>query len=136
MLSTNKKVPTMHDYFKPADVKIAANEKRGRRLKKRKSIFNKSIDLRPRSKAPRHTTDCTTRGLTPQPKDATSSTSVAAKTSTVAVSAPPTKNNRTNHALNDTMAKAVDEWFRIKDAPNALSKAAFARQKQVKPYTF
>ncbi len=34
------------------------------------------------------------------------------------------------------MAKAVEEWFCIKDAPNAPSKAAFARQKQVKPDTF
>jgi hypothetical protein len=34
------------------------------------------------------------------------------------------------------MAKAVKEWFCIKDAPNALLKAAFARQKQVKPGTF
>jgi hypothetical protein len=34
------------------------------------------------------------------------------------------------------MSKAVEEWFRIKDAPNAPSKAAFARQKQVKPNTF
>jgi hypothetical protein len=38
--------------------------------------------------------------------------------------------------VNDAMAKAVEEWFRIKDAPNAPSKAAFARQKQVKPNNF
>jgi hypothetical protein len=41
-----------------------------------------------------------------------------------------------NHAVNEAMAKAVEEWFQIKDAPNAPSKAAFARQKQVKPDTF
>jgi hypothetical protein len=41
-----------------------------------------------------------------------------------------------NHAVNDAMAKAVEQWFCIKDAPNAPSKAAFARQKQVKPNTF
>jgi hypothetical protein len=34
------------------------------------------------------------------------------------------------------MANAVEEWFCIKDAPNAPSKAAFARQKQLKPDTF
>jgi len=61
---------------------------------------------------------------------------VAAKTSIVAVSVPPTKNKCTNHAVNDAMAKAVEEWFRIKDTPNATYKAAFARQKQVKPDTF
>jgi hypothetical protein len=61
---------------------------------------------------------------------------VAAKTSTVAVTVPPTKNKRTNHAVNDAMAKAVEEWFQIKDAHNAPLKAAFARQKQVKPDTF
>jgi hypothetical protein len=61
---------------------------------------------------------------------------VAVKTSTVAVLVPPTKNKRTNHAVNDAMAKAVEEWFHIKDAPNAPSKAALARQKQVKPNTF
>jgi hypothetical protein len=128
----------MHDYFKP-DSKKAADKKRGRRLNKRKSIANESIDLdrgRP-SKCRRHSADRAARGLAPKQKDtSTSSTSVAAKTSTVAVSVPPTKNKRTNHAVNDAMAKAVEEWFRIKDAPNAPSKAAFARQKQVKPDTF
>jgi hypothetical protein len=34
------------------------------------------------------------------------------------------------------MANAVEEWFRIKDEPNAPSNAAFARQKQLKPDTF
>ena len=126
----------MHDYFKPADVRIAANDKRGRCLKKRKSIVNESIYLRPRSKAHCQATNRTARGLTPKPKDVTSSTSVTAKTSTVAVLVPPTKNNLTNHALNEIMAKAVNEWFQIKDVPNAPPKAAFARQKQVNPYTF
>jgi hypothetical protein len=114
------------------------DDKQGHCLKKRKSIANESIDLdrgRP-SKAHCHAADHTARGLAPKLKDATLSTSVAAKTSTVAVSAPPTKNKRTNHAANDAMAKAVKEWFCIKDATNALSKAAFARQKQVKPNTF
>ncbi len=147
MQSTNKKVPmvspkttgTMHDYFKPADAKKAADVKQGCHLKKRKSIANESIDFdrgRP-SKSHRHAADHSARGLASKPKDTTLSTSVAAKTSTVAVSAPPpTKNKRTNHAVNGAMAKAVEEWFRIKDAPNAPSKAAFARQKQVKPDTF
>jgi len=53
MQSTNKEVPTvspkttatMHDYFKPADAKKAADVKRGQRLKKRKSIANESIHL-------------------------------------------------------------------------------------------
>jgi hypothetical protein len=143
MLSTNEKVPkvppkttTMHDYFKLADVKKAADDKQGRRLKKR-SIANESIDLDKgrSSKAHPHAADRTARGLAPKLKDATLSTSVAAKTSTVAVSAPPTKNKRTNHAVNDAMEKAVKEWFHIKDAPNAPPKAAFARQKQVKPDT-
>jgi hypothetical protein len=128
----------MHDYFKP-DSKKAADKKRGRRLSKRKSIADESIDLdrgRP-SKCHRHSADHAARGLAPKQKDTlTSSTSVAAKTSTVAVSVPPTKNKRMNHAVNEAMAKAVKEWFQIKDAPNAPSKAAFARQKQVKPDTF
>jgi hypothetical protein len=131
----------MHDYFKP-DAKKAADNKQGRRLKKRKStIANESIDLdrgKP-SKSHRHAADHTTRGLAPKPNKgiSTSSTSVAAaKTSTVAVSVPPTKNKCANHAVNDAMAKAVEDWFRIKDAPNAPSKEAFARQKQVKPDTF
>ena len=137
---SSKTTATMHDYFKPADAKKAADVKRGRRLKKRKSIANESIDLdrhgRP-SKSHRHDADRSARGLAPEPKDTTSSTSVATKTSTVAVSAPPpTKNKRTNHTVNDAMANAVEEWFRIKDAPNAPSKAAFARQKQLKPDTF
>jgi hypothetical protein len=133
-----KTTATMHDYFKPADAKNAADVKQGHRLKKRKSIANESIDLdrgRP-IKSHCHTANCSARGLAPKPKDTTLSTSVAAKTSTVAVSAPPpTKNKRTNHAVNGAMAKAVEEWFHIKDAPNAPSKAAFARQKQVKPNT-
>ena len=112
---------TMHDYLKP-DSKKAADKKQGRRLKKRKSIANESIDLdrgRP-SKCHRHSANRAARGLAPKQKDtSTSSTSVAAKTSTVAVSVPPTKNKRTNHAVNDSMAKAVEEWFQIKDAPNA-----------------
>ena len=112
---------TMHDYLKP-DSKKAADKKQGRRLKKRKSIANESIDLdrgRP-SKCHCHSADRAARGLAPKQKDtSTSSTSVAAKTSTVAVSVPPTKNKRTNHAVNDSMAKAVEEWFQIKDAPNA-----------------
>ena len=105
------------------------------------TIANESIDLdrgKP-SKSHRHAADRTTRGLATKPNKgiSTSSTSVAAaKTSTVAVSVPPTKNKRTNHAVNDAMAKAVEDWFRIKDAPNAPSKEAFARQKQVKPDTF
>ena len=147
MLSTNKKVPTvppktttMHDYFKP-DSKKAADKKQGHRLKKRKSIANESIDLdrgRPsKSHRQRHSADHAARGLAPKQKDTTTlSTSVAAKTSTVAVSVPLTKNKRTNHAMNDAMTKAFKEWFRIKDAPNAPSKATFARQKQVKPDTF
>jgi hypothetical protein len=145
MLSTNEKVSkappkttTMHDYFKLADTKKAADDKQGRRLKKRRSIANKSIDLdrgRP-SKAHCHAANHTARGLALKLKDVALSTSVAAKMSTVAVSAPPTKNKRTNHAVNDAMAKAVKEWFHIKDAPNAPSKAAFARQKQVKPDIF
>ena len=148
MQSTNEEVQTvspkttatMHDYFKPADAKKAADVKQGRRLKKRKSIANKSIDLdrrgRPR-KSHCHDADRSARGLAPKPKDTTSSTSVATKTSTVAVSAPPpTKNKRTNHTVNGAMANAVKEWFRIKDAPNAPSKAAFTRQKQLKPNTF
>ena len=148
MQSTNEEVPTvspkttatMHDYFKPADAKKAADVRQGRRLKKRKSIANESIDLDRRgrpSKSHRHDADRSARGLAPKPKDTTSSTSVATKTSTVAVSAPPpTKNKRTNHTVNGAMANAVEEWFRIKDAPNAPSKAAFARQKQLKPDTF
>ena len=148
MQSTNEEVPTvspkttatMHDYFKPADAKKAADVKRGRRLKKRKSIANESIDLDRRgkpSKSHRHDADRSARGLAPKPKDTTSSTLVATKTSTVAVSAPPpTKNKRTNHTVNGAMANAVEEWFRIKDAPNVPSKAAFARQKQLKPNTF
>ena len=149
MQSTNKEVPTvspkttatMHDYFKPADAKKAADVKQGRRLKKRKSNANeRSIDLDRRgrpSKSQRHDADRSARGLAPKPKDTTSSTSVATKTSTVAVSAPPpTKNKRTNYSVNGAMANAVEEWFRIKDAPNAPSKAAFARQKQLKPDTF
>jgi hypothetical protein len=129
----------MHDYFKP-DSKKAADKKRGRRLNKRKSIANESIDLDRRgkpSKSHRHGADLSARGLAPKPKDTTSSTPVATKTSTVAVSAPPpTKNKRTNHTVNGAMANAVEEWFRIKDEPNAPSKAAFARQKQLKPNTF
>jgi hypothetical protein len=117
MLSTNEKVPkvppkttTMHDYFKLEDVKKAADDKQGHRLKKQKSIANKSIDLdrgRP-SNAHYHAADHTARGLAPKLKDATLSTSVAAKTSTVAVLAPPTKNKHMNHAVNDAMAKAVE----------------------------
>jgi hypothetical protein len=145
MLSTNEKVPkippkttTVHDYFKLVDAKKAADEKQGCRLKKRKSIANKTIDLdrgRP-SKAHCHDANHTARGHTPKLTDATLSTSVATETSTVAVSAPPTKNKRTNHAVNDAMAKAVEEWFHMKDAPNAPLEAAIARQKQVKPDTF
>ena len=77
MLSTNEKVPTvppktttMHDYFKP-DSKKAADKKRGRRLKKRKSIANESIDLdrgRP-SKCHCHSADRAARGLAPKQKD-------------------------------------------------------------------
>ena len=73
MLLTNEKVTTvppktttMHDYFKP-DSKKAADKKRGRRLNKRKSIANESIDLdrgRP-SKCRRHSADRAARGLAP-----------------------------------------------------------------------
>ena len=126
MLSTNEKVQTvppktttMHDYFK-TDAKKAADTKRGHHLKKQKSIANESIDLdrgRP-SKSHCHAANRTARGLTPKPKDTTtSSTSLAAKTLTVAVSVPPTKNKHTNHDVNDAMAKAVEEWFRIKMCP-------------------
>jgi hypothetical protein len=113
MLSTNEKVPkvppkttTIHDYFKLADTKKAVDDNQGHRLKKRKSIANKGIDLDRRrpSKAHCHAADRTARGLAPKLKDATLSTSVAAKTSTVAVLAPPTKNKHTNHAVNDAMA--------------------------------
>ena len=137
-----KTTATMHDYFKPADAKKAADVKRGRRLKKRNSIANESIDLDRRGKPSKshcHDADRSARGLVPKAKDTTSSTLVATKTSTVAVSAPPpTKNKRTNHTdtVNGAMVNAVEEWFRIKDAPNAPSKAAFARQKQLKPNTF
>ncbi len=116
MLLTNEKVrkvppktTTMHDYFKLADAMKAAYDKQGHCLKKRKSIANESIDLdrgRP-SKAHCHAANHTARRLAPKLKDATLSTSVAAKTSTVAVSAQPTKNKRTNHAVNGAMAKAV-----------------------------
>jgi hypothetical protein len=56
MLSINEKVPTvpplktttMHDYFKP-DAKKAADNKQGRRLKKRKStIANESTQRKQR----------------------------------------------------------------------------------------
>jgi hypothetical protein len=147
MQSTNEEVPTvslkttatMHDYFKPADAKKAADVKRGLCLKKRKSIANESIDLDRQGKPSKshcHDADCSARGLAPKPKDTTLSTSVATKTSTVAVSAPPpTKNKRTHHTVNGAMANAVEEWFCIKDALNAPSKAAVARQKQLKPDT-
>ncbi len=85
-MSTNKKVPkvptktiTMHDYFKPAGAKKAADGKQGHRLKKRKSIANKGNDLdrgRP-SKDHCHAANRAARGLAPKPKDATSSTTVA-----------------------------------------------------------
>ncbi len=101
----------MHDCFKLADTKKAVDGKQGHHLKKWKSNANQGIDLdreRP-SKYHCHAADRAARGLAPKPKDATSSTTVAEKISTVAVSASPIKNKRMNHAKNDAMSNAVKE---------------------------
>lgn len=69
---------------------------------------------------------------------AASSPSAASASASAAKTTPDQsqKRKRTNYANNDTMKKAVEEWDKIKNQPNAPSRGEFAAQYGLNSRTF